>query len=185
MDRRFLLSGAGLLVLCSTAPLPAQSSTRLVGCLTRAQDIPGHIPDASTVGGAADDYILTYTDAGGPVGTAGTAASDAVGSSGASAPPTADLGPLYKIAGLSDDRLKALVGKRVEVIGVYDERADRQDDQATASRHGATGSGSHAQTGTDANAGRGDERMDWKEFRATSLREVTGACPSPASSFTR
>jgi hypothetical protein len=184
-------SGASAAPAQPRTPTPQASttdrkgSTTIIGCLVRDQDVPGHTPNVAGRADAAADYILVYTNRPEAVGTSGSAAPGAIGSGGSSATRTADLGPLYKIEGLGDDRLKTLIGKRVEVIGAYDERADRNDVKEDAARQSSTGSGSNAQTGTDANAGRGDEKMDWREFQATSIREVSGSCPSPASSFSR
>jgi hypothetical protein len=52
---------------------------------------------------------------------------------------------------------------------------------ADAAKTPAVGTGSQNQTGTDANAGRGEEKTQWTNFAATSIREVSGSCPTPVS----
>lgn len=167
------------------------SHTTLVGCLVREQDVPGRSPNIAERAGVLEDYILIHTNAPGSVGTAGAASPGAVGTTGsatASASANANLGPLYKVEGISDDTLKTLVGKRVEVMGELDkDDAARMPESKAAS--GAAGSA--PQTGAAATADRSadkddrDKKDDWMEFKAASIREVSGSCPSPSSPSNR
>src|SRR5918993_5532984 len=86
-------------------------TTTLTGCLYREDQVPGRKPNVVERAGILEDYILTDTvisdpqqqpkpAAGAPTGTAGTVAST---------------GTTYKVENIPDERLKALVGKRVEV----------------------------------------------------------------------
>ena len=87
---------------------------------------------------------------------------------------------MYKIKGISDMQLKSLAGKRVEVVGLLN--ADVKDSPATdAAKTPAVGTGSQTQTGTDATAGRGEEKTQWTNFAASAIREVSGSCPTPVS----
>ncbi|MGE3510058.1 MAG: hypothetical protein AB7N65_14380 [Vicinamibacterales bacterium] len=140
----------------------------LVGCLVREKDVPGHEPNVAERAGVLEDYILMHAakkDAG------ATASPGAVGTSG-SASAAGATGPYYKIEGISDDRLKTFLGKRVEVIGELD-----ADDAARMSSR-ATNQGA---TSTAAPAPDKDKNDDWMEFKAASIKEVSGDCPSSSS----
>src|SRR5262249_52482447 len=105
----------------------------------------------------------------------------AVGTSRTTAPPTSHNGAMYKIKGISDMQLKSLVGKRVEVVGLMSSEEMKQSSAAnSAAKTPAVGSGSQTQTGTEGNAGRGEEKTQWSNFAASSIREVPGSCQSPS-----
>ena len=71
---------------------------------------------------------------------------------------------MYKVEGPSDEHLKALVGKKVEVTG----RIDPEGSGATAG-------------GPRPDRGPGPDAISLPEFEATTVREVSGTCPaSPA-----
>lgn len=161
------------------APTKAGATT-LQGCLTRAQDIPGRSPNVANPAGVADGFILMERRDGmertdGAVGTTGTA--------GTATTATQNLGALYKVMGISSESLTALVGKRVEVRGTVNrdaatsKDADSDPHETARGNTNPVGPGSQTQTGTDANAGRGDEKDHWMEVYATAIHEVPGACP--------
>jgi hypothetical protein len=69
---------------------------------------------------------------------------------------------MYKVEGPSDEKLKALVGKRVEVTGRIDPEG-----------------GPGAKPGTPRpDKGLGPDQINLPEFEATSIREVSGTCPA-------
>lgn len=142
--------------------------------------MPGHTPSNADQAGRLESYILTATAApsSAEAGKPNTATPGAVGTSGTSAQATASNGPIYKVKGLSEMQLKSLAGKRVEVVGLINEDM-KAGAAADAARTPAVGTGSQNQAGTDANAGRGEEKTQWTNFAASSIREVPGSCPTP------
>jgi hypothetical protein len=143
----------------STAAGP-QSATTLVGCLYREDQIPGRKPNVAERAGILEDYVLA--DASMPsTGAKPGATPGATGTSGSNAPAT---GTMYKVESIADDRLKTLVGKRVEVMGRIDPE------------------GGKAAPGSPApDRGLGPDQINLPEFEATSIREIPGTCPaSPA-----
>ena len=134
-----------------------QPTTTLVGCLYREDQVPGRKPNVAERAGILEDYILAdastasaQTKPGATPGATGTA-----GTTPASR-------PMYKVEGPSDEKLKALVGKRVEVTG----RIDPED-----IRGGAPGTATK-------DRGPGPDDINLPEFEATSIREVSGTCPA-------
>lgn len=145
------------------ATAASQQPTTLTGCVYREQDVPGRAPNVAERAGILEDYILAEVtpsqQQGTSTGTPGTA-----GTSG-----TAKVGTMYKLELIADEKLRAVVGKRVEVTGRID--AEAGDKPATASTPPATQ--------TDKAIGR--DRVDLPEFEVTSIREVTGTCPAKPS----
>ena len=141
-----------------TATTTAQTTATLVGCLYRESQVPGRTPNVVERAGVLEDYILA--DATMPPATRPGTPPGAVGTSGA-VPST---GNMYKVENVPDERLKALVGKRVEVSG----RIDPED----AGLGGAS----------TRDRGPGPDQVNLPEFEASSIREVSGTCPAvPAS----
>ena len=135
------------------ATTTAQTTATLVGCLYRESQVPGRTPNIAERAGVLEDYILA--GAAMPVSPRpGSPA--AVGTSG-SVPST---GNMYKVEKISDERLKALVGKRVEVSGRIDPEASGLGG-ASARDHGP-----------------GPDRINLPEFEASSIREISGTCPA-------
>lgn len=142
----------------TTATTTAQTTATLVGCLYRESQVPGRTPNVIERAGVLEDYILA--DATMPPPARPGAPAGAVGTSGA-VPST---GNMYKVENISDDRLKALVGKRVEVSGRIDPEAAGLGGASTRDR------------------GPGPDQVNLPEFEASSIREVSGTCPAvPAS----
>ena len=140
-----------------TATTTAQTTATLVGCLYRESQVPGRTPNVVERAGVLEDYILA--DATMPPATRPGTSPGAVGTSGA-VPST---GNMYKVESIPDERLKALVGKRVEVSG----RIDPEDGLGGASTR---------------DRGPGPDQVNLPEFEASSIREVSGTCPAvPAS----
>jgi hypothetical protein len=118
----------------------------MVGCLYREAQVPGRSPNVAERAGVLEDYIL--------VGAA--PASSAQSSTSASATSaTAASGRMFKVEGIDDDRLKAMVGKRVEVSGRVDADVEGRRDQSL-----------------------GPDTINLPEFEAQSIREVSGECPA-------
>jgi hypothetical protein len=132
----------------------AQTTATLVGCLYRESQVPGRTPTVVERAGVLEDYILA--DASMPAATRPGTPAGAVGTSG-TAPST---GNMYKVESIPDERLKALVGKRVEVSG----RIDPED----------AGLGG----GATRDRGPGPDDVNLPEFEAASIREVSGTCPA-------
>jgi hypothetical protein len=171
-DKRFISAIGALLATAAltagqepkTAPRPAaeppaattqQAPTTLVGCLYREEQVPGRTPNVAERAGVLEDYILA--DAAAPSGQAKPEAAvpGAVGTSGT----TPSTGNTYKVEGPSDERLKALVGKKVEVTGRIDPE-------------GGPGGGARPDRGP------GPDAISLPEIEATSVREVSGTCPA-------
>jgi hypothetical protein len=148
-------------------PAPAaaasQTTTMLTGCLYREAQVPGRTPNVAERAGVLEDYILAdaTTTAGQaqPGATAG-----ATGTSG-SVPTT---GNMYKVENIPDERLKALVGKKVEVTG----RIDPEGAPAPVGRPGA------ATGAATPDRGLGPDQLNFPEFEASAIREVAGTCPA-------
>jgi len=132
----------------------AQTTATLVGCLYRENQVPGRTPTVVERAGVLEDYILA--DATMPAPARPGTPSGAVGTSG-TVPST---GNMYKVENIPDERLKALVGKRVEVSG----RIDPED----------AGLGG----GPTPDRGPSPDKVNLPEFEAASIRELSGTCPA-------
>ena len=145
----------------STAQPPAVTVTpsmTLAGCLYREAQVPGRTPNVAERAGILEDYILG--DAVIPATAAAAGANPApVGTSGAAL----TTGNMYKVEGIADERLKALVGKKVELTG----KVDPEGGPATISGGGAQRDNSLS-----------PDTINLPEFEATSIREVPGTCPA-------
>ena len=137
-------------------PTAAQATTTLSGCLYREDQVPGRTPNVAERAGVLEDYILADASVAGtqkgPQGLTGN---------------TPASGNMYKVEGPPDERLKALVGKRVEVTGRIDPEG-----------------GAGAAPGKPReDRGLGPDKINLPEFEATAIREIAGTtCPaSPAA----
>jgi hypothetical protein len=151
----------------TTRPAAAASekqSAVLTGCVYKERDVPGRAPNVAERAGVLEDYILADVKPSETASSGSTGgASGATGTSGTMAGAT-----MYKLEKIADERLKAAVGKRVEVTGRIDaEAAD------------AAGSAGGAATTTDKAIGR--DRVNLPEFEVTSMKEVSGTCPATPS----
>jgi hypothetical protein len=188
---KYILTGA-LAAACSGTFLAAQSaqqspsqtqprpdvqsasqstSTTVTGCVYREQDVPGRAPNIAERAGILEDYILAeVTGEAGSSGAANAAGRATAGTSGAgnaAATGTSGAGRMYKLEFVDDARLKSLVGKRVEVSGKID--AEPGDSKAPASAAPPTST-------TDKVVGH--DQINLSEFEVSSIKEVTGACPT-------
>jgi hypothetical protein len=144
----------------SDQPAAQAASRTVTGCVYREADVPGRAPNVAERAGVMEDYILAVS--GGSADASGAGTPGAVGTSGAAA------GQMYKLELIADDKLRAVVGKRVEVTG----RVDAEAGDARAS-------GTPATSDTDRAIGR--DRVNLPEFEVTSIREVEGTCPAKPS----
>jgi hypothetical protein len=142
------------------AAAASQASTTLSGCVYRERDVPGRTPNIAERAGVLEDYILAeVSSASGSSSTAGTPG--AVGTSG-----TSKSGAMYKLEQVDDEKLKSMVGKRVEVTGRIDAEAG---DKAPAAAPSA------------ADRSVGPDRINLAEFEVASIKEVSGTCPATPS----
>lgn len=145
----------------TAAPMHEGPITTVQGCVYKEQDVPGRTPNIAEKAGVMEDYILVTSanTSATPAGTSGTTPP------AATEPAAAPASMAYKLEKIADERLKAVVGKRVEVTGRVD--ADKHDMAATAT------------TGAPAkDKGLGPDKIELPEFEVTSLREVEGTCPA-------
>ncbi len=142
--------------LPSTGATTQRANTTIVGCVFQEKDVPGRSPNIAEKAGILEDYILAEIKQAPPASTPGAA-----GTSG-----TAQFGAMYKLEHADDSKLKAVVGKRVEVTG----QLDREAGDSTA-RPADTPAPSQADKVI------GKDRVDLAEFEVVSLKEVPGACP--------
>jgi hypothetical protein len=139
-----------------------EPTTTLVGCLYREDQVPGRKPNIAEKASVLEDYILA--DASVPSSKVEPGATPgATGTTGAV--PTQ--GNMFKVENIPGGRLKALVGKRVEVSG----KIDPEGSPATT-RPGETGA-------PTPDRGLGPDEINLPEFEAASIREVPGEkCPA-------
>jgi len=108
-------------------PRPTASagpSTTFTGCLYREDSIPGRTPNVAEKAGVLEDYILTDAT---PAADSNRAPDRPVAGGGqpaAGASAGLATGRMYKVTKLEDERLKALIGKRVDVTGTVKLDAD-------------------------------------------------------------
>lgn len=132
-------------------------TTTLSGCLYREDQIPGRKPNVAERAGVLEDYIVADASVAGAQPKPGST-TGATGTTG-TAPAT---GNMYKVEGPSNETLKPLVGKRVEVTGRIDPEG-----------------GPGATPGTPRpDRGPGADQTNLPEFEAVSIREISGTCPA-------
>jgi hypothetical protein len=142
-----------------------QPSTTLTGCVYREQDVPGRAPNVAERAGILEDYILAEVSQEPAAKAESTATPGATGTAGA----TRAAGSMYKLEMVSDEKLKAMVGKRVEVTG----RVDTESGDAKGQPPARTSQ-------TDQVIGR--DQLNLSEFEVTSIREIAGTCPPKPTS---
>jgi hypothetical protein len=122
----------------------ARATVTLTGCLYREEQIPGRTPNIAERAGIMEDYILANATE--PAGTPAT-------------------GSMYKIEKIPADKLKALVGKRIEVVGTIDPEGKDLRRRPTGTAGGVT-----------PDRGLGPDKISLPDFEALSIREVSGQC---------
>ncbi len=137
-----------------TAPAPAAQGAHgtmtLVGCLYRENQIHGRTPNVSERAGVLEDYVLA----------------DALPPGSATESAKLSTGTMYKVEKIADEKLKAMVGKRVEVTGRIDPEGG---EDAVTSRTGG---------GPTKDKGLGPDDINLPEFEASSIRGASGTCPA-------
>ena len=154
--RTLTLAALATTLAGSVALAQSSSTTTITGCVYEEKDVPGRAPNIAERVGVLEDYILaeiTPAEAAKPTGTTGS-----------SVPTTYSM---YKLEHTSDKVLKEMVGKRVEVTGKVDAKANDATGQPPSS----------AQTSkTDRIIGH--DRINLPEFEVSSIRAVSGSCPA-------
>ena len=140
----------------ATGAASSQTSSTFVGCLYAENQVPGRAPNAAERAGVAEDFILANAMMSGA--TTPGATPGAAGTSG-----TTRGGGMYKVEDISADRLKPLVGKRVEVMGRVDSESNTPAGAASPNRS------------------LGGDAISLAEIKATSIKEVAGTCPATPS----
>jgi hypothetical protein len=156
---------------------PAATSTgekptaTLVGCLYREDQVPGRKPNVAERSGVLEDYILADASmASGQARTEGTGGTSGTAGATGTAGRAPSSGKMYNVENLPDERLKALVGKKVEVTGKIDSEA------GDTQRRPASGTSSPT-----ADRSPGPDDIKLPEFEASSIREIPGSCPATPS----
>ena len=148
-----------------------QGATTLTGCVYREDDVPGRTPNVAERVGVLEDYILAEvsmkpaaTKPGATASTSGQERPGAVATSGAKI--------MYKLELIDDEKLQAMVGKRVEVMGKID---------AESGDLGVTGTSGRERAGDDKDQSIGPDQIELPEFEVSSIREIAGTCPATPS----
>ena len=150
----------------ATAQAPLHETT-LSGCVYKEEDVPGRTPNVAERAGVMEDYILADVKPANQTST--SPSSDTPGAAPGVAGTSGATQPMYKLEKVADERLRAMVGKRVEVRGTID--ADRGD---------VAPSPAGAQAKADKNPSSPDT-IELPEFEVTDIREVAGSCPAKPS----
>jgi hypothetical protein len=136
-------------------------TTALTGCLYREDQVPGRTPNVAERAGILEDYILADVTVSDPQQQPKPAGAPASTGTAGTLPAT---GTMYKVENIPDDRLKTLVGKRVEVTGKIEPE-------------GRPGAGTG---GVRPDRSLGPDAISLPEIEASSIREVSGTCPAKA-----
>lgn len=146
-------------------PTATPAPDAFVGCVYHEKDLQDRAPEPAERAGLGEQYVLAEVPSSPIAAARPSSRGDApgttptpIGTSGASA-------GIYRLQLVDGDKLKALVGRRVEVIGRV----------ATAS--GAHVDASTARPGTPADRILGSEKAPIAELDVTAIREVAGTCP--------
>lgn len=105
----------------AAAAQPAATVT-VEGCLVREADVPGRKPNVAERAGVLEDYILTSVKM-----VKGTAPKQAAAQPKAGEAPTGTSGMqpvMYEVKGIDDEKLKSLVGRRVQIEGTFEDLSE-------------------------------------------------------------
>ena len=143
-----------------TGSMQTATTTTVTGCVYKERDIPGRTPNVAEKAGVLEDYILVAsTDtSSATAGTSGTTPPATAGTTGSAALKH----KAFKLEKIADEKLAAMVGKRVEVMGKVDAEASDTKPAGTPA----------------ADRSMGPDKLELPEFEVTSIREVEGACPA-------
>jgi hypothetical protein len=183
MVKNYILAG-GFAVFCAGAVAHAQSTatpqqpqtqpsstqqatTTVEGCVYREADIPGRSPNVAERAGVMEDYILVASSSAKGQGTVGT--SGTTGTAGTSATAT----KMFKLEHADDEKLSALVGKRVRVTGKAD--AEHGDMKSPNTSRPTT---TPPTTTPQSDRSMGPDKINLPEFEVATITEASGTCPS-------
>ena len=147
------------------APVTAQTAektapTTLTGCVYEEKDIPGRAPNVAERVGIGADFILAEMPTS-PIASRGAAAP--VGTSGTAL-------AMYKLHKIDSDKVKPLVGHRVEVVGQIETEPGDQVAPAPG------------QQSSKIDKVVGHDEVNLSEVAVSSIREVAGSCPAKPGS---
>jgi hypothetical protein len=150
-----------------------QQTTTVTGCVYEEKAIPGRSPNVAEQAGVLEDYILVASaDTKATAGTTGT--TPPAGTAGTTG--TAALKhKAFKLEHADDEKLKTMVGKRVEVTGKID--AEASDYRGTAGTPNPT-KPTNPPSAPAQDRSMGPDQIELPEFEVTSIREVAGTCPA-------
>lgn len=176
----------------SATAAPQSTLTTLTGCVYPERDIPGRTPNVAERTGVLGSYILAEvslssaasgsaggTPTGGDAARAGASGEQAqretAGTAGTAGAPASRVAghPMYTLEHEDDDRLQALVGKRVEVIG----RVDAEPGDLRSSPTVTSGSG--VKPNDDGSIV--PDGIALPGFDISTIREIGGTCPASPS----
>lgn len=146
------------------------TSVTLTGCVYKEEDVPGRTPNVAEQAGVLEDYILADAQ---PKDSSAAGTAGATGTSGMA-------GKMYKLEQVADERLSALVGKRVEVTGRIDAEAGDRPTGTTGERPEAGAPPEAGQPDEDRSVG--PDQIELPEFEVMTIREIEGTCPPRPSS---
>ena len=142
----------------------APGETTLSGCVYKEENVPGRTPNVAERAGVMEDYILADVKRAGQDSTSPSSATP--GATPGVAGTSGTVAPMYKLEKIADERLRAMVGKRVEVTGKID--SERGDTSTTPAGE---------QPKADKNPASPD-KVELPEFEVSEIREVAGTCPA-------
>ena len=148
----------------SAAAQAAPQETTLSGCVYKEEAVPGRTPNVAERAGVMEDYILADVKAAGQASTSPSSATP--GAEPGVAGTSGTVHPMYKLEKIADERLRSMVGKRVEVTGRID--TERGDTATTPAG---------AEPKADKNPASPD-KIELPEFEVSEIREVAGSCPA-------
>jgi hypothetical protein len=133
----------------------------------RENDVPGRSPGLGQRAGLSEDFVLAEVPSSPIASARPPSPGEAPGTTPAPVGTAGSSGAIYKLQLVDKDKLKALLGRRVEVVG-------RVEGGAAGEHHPAPAAG---QPSTPADRVLGREPVILPELAVTSIREVAGTCP--------
>ena len=150
----------------------ATAPTTLKGCVYKEEAIAGRTPNVAERAGVMEDYILVVSNTSASTSPS-TGTATGTGTTGSATTPQTATGTsgagmhkAFKLEKIADERLRAMVGKMVEVTG----RSDADNDTAKNRGTGVAG--------TTPDRGLGPDQIELPEFEVTDIKEVEGTCPA-------
>jgi hypothetical protein len=152
-----------------------QQTTTVTGCVYEEKAIAGRSPNVAERAGVLEDYILVAsTDR--PSATAGTTGTTPPAGTAGTTGAAAMKHKAFKLEHADDEKLKAMVGKRVEVTGKIDAEAGDMANRRNPATNPTTPPANPSTPSQDRSIG--PDQIELPEFEVTSIREVAGTCPA-------